>query len=924
VGADVGSVRLVSAPSGTVTFLFTDVEGSTRLWEEQPEAMRTALARHDVIVRSAVETYGGTIVKTTGDGAHAAFADAVDGVMAAMNAQRALGSETWPVEATISARMGIHTGVAEARDGDYYGPTLNRAARIMAIAHGGQILISDATSAVLRDERAITLRDLGEHRLRDLSRPERLYQVTADGLRDEFPPPRSLDALPTNLPSQLTTFIGRAAELVRVTKAIADYRLVTLTGVGGVGKTRLALQVAADVIAQFADGVWVCELAPATDAETLLGVVAATFSVPDRPGVALEQSVVEALRPRHLLWIVDNCEHLVEPTARLIDRVLRVCPGVRVLATSREALDLDGEATVPIRSMALAASDDTADVAQSDAARLFAERAAAARPGFTFDAATAASINEVCRRLDGIPLAIELAASRVASLGVAVILTLLDERFRLLTGGRRIALERHQTLRAAVDWSYSLLDDAERTVFARLAVFPGSFDTRAARDVVADEAIDEWAVLDALDGLVRKSMLALDDQPDTSVRYQLLETMRQYGRERLEEMGESDTVRRRHAEHFVLRCDEMGLGLMGPDELTSRAQLQLEVDNIRAVGAWALDVGEVRTVLRIIVALNEEQLLGVFPIGAIATPALVMLDELTAHERLEIIAAAVAEAWRHDIERIPELLALVGDDRPDPRSSNARVLRLFTTSGFTNIEESRVIAEAARDWDFDVTSVSGAMATERSHLANAFANAAINAGEALLARQYASVQVTLARRGGSPSAIGLAARTLGASISADEPEEARRLFQECIDLGRSGVPFAGISAALIHSALIDVQHGDGASAAVLLAEAIAVARARGRSPELDGACGYAIEILLALGDTEAALVLVGAVIDGELCGLRDMTMPPGRTRPDTRALRAQVGKERFGELLSTGAHMPYEDLLDHILTSLQTASQITS
>ena len=768
------------------------------------------------------------------------------------------------------------------------------------------------------------MRDLGEHRLRDLSRPERLYQVTADGLRDDFPPLRSLDALPTNLPSQRTTFIGREAELARVTKAIADHRLVTLTGVGGVGKTRLALQAAADVIAEFADGVWVCELAPATDAETLLGVVAATFSVPDRPGVALEESVIEALRQRQLLWVVDNCEHLVEPTARLVDRVLRACPGVRVLATSREALDLDGEATVPIRSMALAASDDAADVAQSDAARLFAERAATARPGFTFDATNAAPINEVCRRLDGIPLAIELAASRVASLGVAEILALLDERFRLLTGGRRIALERHQTLRAAVDWSYSLLDDAERTVFARLAVFPGSFDTRAARAVVADATIDEWAVLDALDGLVRKSMLELDEQPDASVRYQLLETMRQYGRERLEEMGESDTVRRRHAEHFVVRSEEIGPGLMGPDELAWRAQLQLEVDNFRAVGAWALDVGDVRTVLRIIVALNEEQMSGVLPIGAIATPALELIGELTAHERLEIIAAAVVEAWRHDIGRVPELLALARDDWPDPRSSNARVLRLFSTSGFTSIEQSRVIAEAARHWDFDITSVSGAKATERSHLANAFANAAIDAGDVALARRYASLEMTLARRGGSPSAIGLAARTLGASISADEPDEARRLFQECIDLGRSGVPFAGFTAALMQAALIDVHRGDGPSAAVLLAEAIAVAQARGRSAELDGACGYAIEILLALGDTEAALVLVGAVIDGELRVLRDMALPPGRTRPDIRALRDQVGKERFAELLAIGARMSYEDLLDHILTSLRTAtSEIT-
>jgi predicted ATPase len=728
--------------------------------------------------------------------------------------------------------------------------------------------------------------------------------------------------LPTNLPSQLTTFIGREAELTRVTKAVAEHRLVTLTGVGGVGKTRLALQAAADTISDFPNGVWVCELAPATDADTLLGVVAATFSVPARAGVALEESIIEALRTRELLWVVDNCEHLVEPTARLVDHVLRSCPGVRVLATSREALDVEGEATVPIRSMALAVSDNAADIAQSDAARLFAERAGTARAGFGFDASNAAAINEVCRRLDGIPLAIELAASRVASLGVAEILTLLDERFRLLTGGRRIALERHQTLRATVDWSYSLLDETERTVFARLAVFPGSFDTHAARAVVADDpmengAVDEWAVLDALDGLVRKSMLALDEQPDASVRYQLLETMRQYGRERLEEAGASDAVRRRHAEHFVARCEEIGLGLMGPDELAWRARLLLEVDNIRAVGAWAIDVRDVRTVLRIIVALDDERLTGVLPIGAIATAALPLFDELTEDERLEIIAAAVLEAYQQDHARIPELLVLAGTEPPDPKTSNARVMRLWNTHGFASTEQSRSIAEAASSWDFDIGRINGAAATERARLANGLLNAAMIAADFELARHYAELELELARRGGGPSTIATALRGLGAALPADEADKARRLFQECIDIGRSGARFMSYAAALMQAALIDVRRGDASGAAALLAEAIAFDRPAGRSSELDGVCGYAIEILIAIGEVEAALVLIGAVMDGELRVLQEMPMPPGRTRPDVRALREQVGKQRFAELLAIGGRMTYEQLLDQTVAALQ-------
>ena len=643
-------------------------------------------------------------------------------------------------------------------------------------------------------------------------------------------------------------------------------------------------------------------------------------------GVALEESVIESLRPRQLLWVVDNCEHLVEPTARLVDRVLRACPGVRVLATSREALDLDGEATVPIRSMALAASDDAADVAQSDAARLFAERAATARPGFVFDAANATPISEVCRRLDGIPLAIELAASRVASLGVAEILALLDERFRLLTGGRRIALERHQTLRAAVDWSYSLLDDAERTVFARLAVFPGSFDTRAARAVVADATIDEWAVLDALDGLVRKSMLALDEQPDASVRYQLLETMRQYGRERLEEMGESDTVRRRHAEHFVVRSEEMGQGLMGPDELAWRAQLQLEVDNIRAVAAWAIDVGDVRSVLRLIVALNEEQMSGVLPIGAVATPA------LEPHRRAHRARATrdhrrgrrggVAARSSRGYPSCSHSWATTGPTRED---SNARVLRLFTTSGFTSIEESRLIAEAAREWDFDVTSANGATATERSHRANACAIAAIERG-----RRRTGSAVCIGRDDAGPAGRepvgdrvggagtrcihigGRARRGPSAPPGVHRPRPFRRTvcgIPGGSDARRADRRAAGRRCERGGTARRSDRRGS---------------RARAGRPSSTAPAGMPSRSCSRSGDTEAALVLVGAVIDGELRGLREMTLPPGRTRPDVRALRAQVGKERFAELLAIGAQMPYEDLLDHILTSLRTAtSEIT-
>ncbi len=472
-------------PTGTVTFLFTDLEGSTRLWEEHPEPMRAALARHDEILREAVEGHRGHVVKTTGDGLHAVFATAHDAVLAGVDAQRDLSAETWALPTPLRVRMGVHTGEADLREGDYYGTAVNRAARVSAAAHGGQIVVSHATEEVARDHLgALELVDLGEHRLRDLARPERVFQVGAVGLDTDFPPLRSLDAFPSNLPPQLTSFVGREDELMLVEKALEETRLVTLVGVGGVGKTRLATQIAAEVLPRFPDGAWLCELAAAGDPEAMIQVVAATLGVQPHPNVSLEGSILEYLRAKRLLVVLDNCEHLLETAGDLAEGVLRECPGVRILATSREGLAVLGEQVWPLRSLRPPASESVDDVAISTAGRLFTERAQAAAPGFGIDAANAVAVAEICRRLDGIPLAIELAAARVTAMSPTEIARLLDERFRLLTGGRRTAVERHQTLRATVDWSYSLLEPDERLVFERLGVFSGDFDGAAASAVV--------------------------------------------------------------------------------------------------------------------------------------------------------------------------------------------------------------------------------------------------------------------------------------------------------------------------------------------------------------------------------------------------------------------------------------------------------
>ncbi len=406
---------MAQAPTGTVTFLFTDLESSTRLWEEHPEEMRAALARHDAILRDAVEMHDGHVVKTTGDGLHAAFALAHDALVAALDAQRALVAEDWTLPEALRVRMGLHTGEAELREGDYFGPAVNRAARVSAAAHGGQIVASGTTADLVRDGLApdVELVDLGEHRLRDLGRSERIVQVVHPDLPAEFPPLRSLEAHPGNLPIQLTSFVGRDDDVARIVAMLDDASLVTLIGTGGVGKTRLAIQVAAEVVPRFGDGAWFCELAPADDGDSMAQVVAATLGCVQRPGLSMVESIVEYLKVRELLLVLDNCEHLLDEAGALAEATLAACPSVTVLATSREALEVDGERVVRVRSLGAPEPSATREqLLESAAVRLFGDRASDAGATGDWSEAQWSAVGEICRRVDGIPLAIELAAAQ--------------------------------------------------------------------------------------------------------------------------------------------------------------------------------------------------------------------------------------------------------------------------------------------------------------------------------------------------------------------------------------------------------------------------------------------------------------------------------------------------------------------------------
>ena len=456
-----------------------------------------------------------------------------------------------------------------------------------------------------------SLVDLGEQRLRDLSRPEVVFQVVHPELTRDFPRLRSLDAFPGNLPVQLTSFIGRDDDVAGVERALTESRLVTLTGVGGVGKTRLAVQVAAQLLPEFSDGVWLCELAATNDADLLAQVVVAALGVQPRPGRSLAESVCDYLSGKQALIVLDNCEHLLDEAAGIAEAILRAAPGVRVLATSREGLGVAGERLmgVPSLNVASAAESSLEAIAECEAVRLFMDRAAATRSGLELHASNAAQIVEICRRLDAIPLAIELAAARVTSMSPGEIAGLLDERFRLLTGGRRRGVERHQTLRATVEWSYSLLDERDRTIFDRLGVFAGTFDADAATAVAGSDEFAAWDVRDALDDLAAKSMVVLDDGPDGSTRFRLLETLRQYALERLDDAGNAEDCRRRHSEHYAAFAELAGPGLEGPDEAAWFPRFDADLDNLRAAVAWALDAeahGDAELGLRIIAPLTRQ------------------------------------------------------------------------------------------------------------------------------------------------------------------------------------------------------------------------------------------------------------------------------------------------------------------------------
>jgi predicted ATPase/class 3 adenylate cyclase len=596
---------MTGLPTGEVTFLFTDIEGSTLLWEQWPDTMERALAEHDRVVRAIVDGLDGYVFTTAGDSFSVAFGSAHAALSAAIEIQRAMREPVSGVE--LRVRMGLHTGGATIRDGDYFGASLNRCARLTAAAHGGQVLLSESTMSLVEGSlpQGAGLLDLGVHRLRDLTEPEHIHQLCHPDLADSFPKLRSLEGPGDTLPSQLTSFVGREVEIAEVEALLREHRLVTLSGSGGAGKTRLALQVAEELVGEFPHGLRFTELAALVDDDVFVNEVAERFGAVAVTGVPLVTTIIETVGDRRMLLILDNCEQIIGHVASLARELLLGCPNLRIIATSRERLAIAGEVVYRVPSLSLPAPDvGPSEAFEFDAVCLFVDRAKLADPVFELTGDNVGDVVSICHRLDGIPLAIELAAARVRSMSPAQIAARLDERFRILTAPDRSGSQRQQTLLRTIEWSHDLLGDRERVAFRRLGIFVSDFSLEAAEQVVADDSIFEFDVVELLTSLVDKSMVITENGSGATTRYQLLESIRVFALGRLHDAAEHRDVSIRHAEYYVGVAESFQKMYRDGDLARALVGLDEEEDNFRAVLRFTLDARRWEVAARVISALG--------------------------------------------------------------------------------------------------------------------------------------------------------------------------------------------------------------------------------------------------------------------------------------------------------------------------------
>ena len=906
-------------PSGTVTFLFSDIEGSTVRWEGSPEAMERALARHDALVRAAIEAHGGYVFKTMGDAFCAAFATAPGAIAAALDAQRALAAEDFSGVEGLRARMALHTGHSAEREGDYFGPAVNRVARLLAVAHGGQVVVSGTTAPLVHGilPEQTELRDLGSHRLKDLVEPEHVWQLSIETLQSDFPALRSLDARPNNLPIQHTSFVGREQDIADVTELLAQHRLLTLVGSGGVGKTRLALHVGAEVLDRYPDGVWFVDLAPISDPELVSSVTGQALGMRQQQGQRVDEAIAQWLKRKKLLIIFDNCEHVLEPVAQLAESILAATPDVTILATSRQALNIAGEAAHQLPSLPVPA--DIASLTADEALRygailLFVERAKAADTRFTLADDTAPIIADICRRLDGIPLAIELAAARVKVLSIPNLAQRLNERFRILTGGSRTALPRQKTLSALIDWSYDLLTPQEQLLFARLGVFAGGFALDAATNICGGEGLDEIDILDLLASLTDKSLVVADTSGEHE-RYRLLESTAAYALEKLTAAGEHEQLARCHAEYFRdqarAAAERHGTG----STLAWVAEAELELDNDRAALEWALTRG------------NDAALGGAIA-GALGS--LWRWAGLTVEGRYWISLALervndaeqpqiAARLWNvvsllssgqraHDAaQRAMGLYASVGDARGTARAQNNLALALQQMG---RLDEAKMMNEQT----LGAARASGDMVGVALCL-NVRGEIARLRGDIRAAREFFAQALAANKALGDESKTAVVLTNMAELEFADgHPELALRAVSEALEIHLRGKNAVSIATGHDNSAAYRIALGDLGGARDSAHEGLRVAR-QARSEQNSAIALQHLALLAGLGgDARHGAQLLGYV-DAQYTALGMQREPTEQWAYDKlmAALRETLSEDAIAQLAAEGAAWSEDQAVEEAL-----------
>ena len=904
-------------PAGTVTFLLTDIQGSTRLWETVPEAMEVALERHDHLLAEVIEGHGGAVVTSRGEGDSffAVFASAVAAVEAAGACQLRFGREAWPEGAALRVRMGLHTGEAHVRDGDYadHAP-INRCARVKAAAHGGQVLVTKTTRDLVqgRLDGAFGLKRLGEFRLRDLAEPELIYQLTHADLPADFPPIRTVAERTSNLPLPVSSFIGRERELEQTAAALGGARLVTLTGPGGVGKTRLALEVAGQVAGRFGDGAWLCELAPVRDPAGVDDAVAAVFSVTARAGQGTREALVEFLRSKELLLVLDNCEHLVNGAAALAENLARSCEQLVILATSREGLGIDGEQLVPVPPLGVPGAEADLDtITGAEAVRLFAERASAVKPGFAVTAGNASAVTAVVRRLDGIALAVELAAARVSAMTPAELARRLERSFAVLAAGRRGAVARQQTLRATIDWSFQPLAGPEQALLARLAVFAGGAALQAVEAVCGGEGIDPDAVFELLAALVARSLVVAEENgPET--RYRLLETIRQYGEEHLDQSGEAERWRARHAGYYAdLLTQVRDHSDDSREEVFWAVRLGAEQDNLLAAWSWAIGTGNVGIALRILAGFAPVEVWSTYPL-VLAGEAALELPGATEHPGypLALAVSGVFAGVRGDVTGAEELCRRAADASERQATPDWRVEEAITAARSSIAVTTGAFADAARlaEQVAGLARAGGDLADASVELTFAVADHLI-VGNDQRAVPLANEALMLARQINSPALIARCLLALGAAVAETDPGQARARLRESRELSTALGYQSAID--LTWATIISFAVGDQAAALELGRRAIHGLQWGGDRIRA-GLVLHMIVGILAATRPDAAAIIQGAA-QAHAVG------PAGLIVQLSSDLAAALGEERARELHARGADMDWDQAIAYTLTQISQA-----